>query len=983
MKSVTKLSILLNLCFSAALAVAISLIVTADRADTIERGYKEAESLNAALAQQMSQILGLAIATLRVHAADINAQGYSSDTAETILTDNFLTSVQEIPSLFGLYVIDRNGYRAVSTDDRLTVTADMREAPEYKAALSDPFAEVITSPPRMVNVFGDPDDDTWVWMISMPILNAAGQFDGVLSAAVSVDALASTVASHATRYGAVAGVMTNDGYLVARAPLDRSLLGKNISDRPIYQEARRAALARTRSISADGIERYLVAQTIPRFDAYVYVGHSISFVLAPWWTRSVLLIAMGATASLLAALMSYLIFRSQRIRRDLEQERLRRGNLLASASINMVQIEHADAVLQFANITALALTQGRTSTIQLFACDCHNTQSMFPPTQHAINLMGTPIQSRLEATRVSFVLSDVEMMQMVGPTGSADPLSALYLITPVTGKLGEVLGAVIIGREKGQFDSHHQAEIAQLASVMATCIENLLLIENKMAALEGQRAARSQMQAVLSSITDPVFALDNDWRIVYFNHAAEEDGWQPADRIIGSIFWEVFPEAVETEVFGEYQRSKSSGQPTAFDFYLPLNKRNYFVSAFPHEEGLTVYYRDVTSQKDLESRVRQQQKLTAIGQLTGGIAHDFNNILTVIIGCTEALLDNAKDLTAPAVIQLNMIKQAGDRAAELTHRLLAFARRQPLNPQVSDIVHLLHEAVPLAQISAGGSVTLDLSTAPSLWKAAVDRGELQNALLNLVLNARDAMPNGGRVLIEATNRTFDETVASDREIRAGDYVMVAVSDTGVGMSAEQQLQAFEPFYTTKRPGEGSGLGLPMVYGFAKQTGGDVRIYSELGIGTTIAIYLPRATDEAAGASDVHIAAPVIGGKGRVLLVEDDDLVRMHTEACLRKLGYESVSVPDGNAALSVLHEGEVFEILLTDVVLPGGLNGKQVADAASSHLPSIKIVYMSGYTENSIVHHGRLDPGITFLSKPFRLSELDAKLREVVDGLRN
>jgi signal transduction histidine kinase len=983
MKSVTKLSILLNLCFSAAIAVAVSLIVTADRADTIERGYKEAESLNAVLAQQMSQILGVTVATLRVYLSDINAQGYSSDAAETILTDNFLTSVQDIPSLFGLYVIDRNGYRAVSTDNRLTVAADMRESPEYQAALSDPSPHLITSPPRMVNVFGDPDDDTWVWMISMPIRNAAGEFDGVLSAAVSVDALASIVAYHATRYGAVAGVMTNDGYLVARAPLDRSLLGKNISDRPIYQEARRAALARTRSSSADGIERFIVAQTIPRFDAYVYVGHSISFVLAPWWTRSILLIAMGATASLLAALMSYLIFRSQRIRRDLEQERLRRGNLLASASINMVQIEHADAVVQYAGITALALTQGRTSTIQLFACDCHNTQSTFPPTQHAINLLGTPVQSRLEATRVSFVLTDVEMMEMVGPTGSAEPLSALYLITPVMGKLGEVLGAVIIGREKGEFDSHHQAEIAQLASVMATCIENLLLIENRMAALEGQRAARSQMQAVLSSITDPVFALDNDWRIVYFNHAAEEDGWQPADRIIGSIFWDVFPEAVETEVFGEYQRSKSSGQPTAFDLYLPLNKRNYFVSAFPHEEGLTVYYRDVTDQRDLESRVRQQQKLTALGQLTGGIAHDFNNILTVIIGCTEALLDNAKDLTAPAVIQLNMIKQAGDRAAELTHRLLAFARRQPLNPKVSDIVHLLHEAVPLAQISAGGSVTLDLSTAPSLWKAAVDRGELQNALLNLVLNARDAMPNGGRVLIEATNRTFDETVASDREIRAGDYVMVAVSDTGVGMSAEQQLQAFEPFYTTKRPGEGSGLGLPMVYGFAKQTGGDVRIYSELGIGTTIAIYLPRATDETAGASDVHIAAPVIGGRGRVLLVEDDDLVRMHTEACLRKLGYESVSVPDGNAALSVLHEGEVFEILLTDVVLPGGLNGKQVADAAALHLPSIKIVYMSGYTENSIVHHGRLDPGITFLSKPFRLSELDEKLREVVDGLRN
>lgn len=981
MKSVMKLSILLNLCFSAAVAIAIALIVTADRADTIERGYKEAESLNAALAQQMGQILGITVATLRVHASNINTQGYSDDTAQAVLTENFLSSLQEVPALFGLYIIDRAGYRTVSTDSRLTVAADMRQAPEYQAALSDPSASIITSHPRMVSAFGDPGDNSWVWMISMPILNTAGEFDGVLSAAVSIDALAASIASHATRYGAVAGVITNDGYLVARVPVDRSLLGVSIANRPIYQEARRATIARTRSSSADGIERFLVARTVPRFDAYVYVGHSVSSVLSPWWMRSFLLVGMGLTASLLAALMSYLIHRSQRIRRDLEQDRLRRGNLLASASINMVQIEDTESVLQYTGVTAIALTQGKTSTIQIFGCDGHSAQSTFPPALQAIDLVGTPIQTRIEVSRMSFVLSDLEMKQTAGSTSRIQPLSALYLITPVMGKRGDVLGAVIIGREKGEFDSHHQAEIAQLASVMATCIENLLLIENKMTALEGQRAARSQMQAVLSSITDPVFALDNDWRIVYFNHAAEGDGWDPAGGLIGNVFWDVFPAAVETEVFSEYQRAKSTGQPTAFDFYLPLNKRTYFVNAFPHDEGLTVYYRDVTDQKELESRLRQQQKLTAVGQLTGGIAHDFNNILTVVIGCTEALLDNAEHLPAPAAIQLNMIKQAGDRAAELTHRLLAFARRQPLNPQVSEIVHLLNEAVPLAQISVGEAVSLELSTSPSLWKAGVDRGELQNALLNLVLNARDAMPNGGRVLIEATNKTFDETVAADREIGAGDYVMIAVSDSGIGMNAEQQLRAFEPFYTTKGPGEGSGLGLPMVYGFAKQTGGDVRIYSEEGIGTTVAIYIPRSTDENSATADDVAPLRLIGGKGRILLVEDDELVRMHTEACLRKLGYEAVSVPDGHAALKVLQDGEVFQILLTDVVLPGGLNGKQVADAASRHLPSIKIVYMSGYTENSIVHHGRLDPGITFLSKPFRLSELDAKLRAIVDGM--
>jgi PAS domain S-box-containing protein len=390
--------------------------------------------------------------------------------------------------------------------------------------------------------------------------------------------------------------------------------------------------------------------------------------------------------------------------------------------------------------------------------------------------------------------------------------------------------------------------------------------------------------------------------------------------------------------------------------------------------------RDLTEKHAAEALFRQAQKMEAIGQLTGGVAHDFNNILTVITGTIGILGEAVADSPQLAAIA-NMIDEAAERGAGLTRHLLAFARKQPLQPREVDVNSLVLETAKLLHPTLGEQIEIAPLLAEDAWTALVDPSQLTTAILNLALNARDAMPAGGKLALETCNVYLDEGYASMHiEVTVGNYVMIAVSDSGAGISAENLEKVFDPFFTTKEVGKGTGLGLSMVFGFVKQSGGHIKIYSEQGHGTSVKIYLPRATGLHQTAAEALASSTVEGGHEIVLVVEDDALVRKYVVTQIHSLGYTTLEASNAAEALDVIGKADAIDLLFTDVIMPGTMNGRQLVDEALKRQPSLKILFTSGYTENAIVHHGRLDSGVLLLAKPYRKSELARMIRMALSG---
>jgi len=390
--------------------------------------------------------------------------------------------------------------------------------------------------------------------------------------------------------------------------------------------------------------------------------------------------------------------------------------------------------------------------------------------------------------------------------------------------------------------------------------------------------------------------------------------------------------------------------------------------------------RDLTEKHAAEAQIRQAQKMEAIGQLTGGIAHDFNNILTVVTGTVGILADAVAD--QPELVAIaKMIDEAADRGADLTKHLLAFARKQPLQPREVDVNSLVLEAVKLLRPTLGEQIQIAPLLSENAWTALVDPSQLSTAILNLALNARDAMPAGGKLVFETNNVYLDEGYASmHNEVTAGNYVMIAVGDTGSGIPAKDLERVFDPFFTTKEIGKGTGLGLSMVFGFVKQSNGHIKIYSEESHGTTVKVYLPRATGLDQTMEEVMESSQIIGGHEVVLVVEDDALVRKYVVTQIESLGYVTLQASNAAEALDIIGSATAIDLLFTDVIMPGHMNGRQLADEASRQRPSLKTLYTSGYTENAIVHHGRLDTGALLLTKPYRKADLARMIRKALGG---
>nr|WP_245292826.1 hybrid sensor histidine kinase/response regulator [Pararhizobium arenae] len=381
-----------------------------------------------------------------------------------------------------------------------------------------------------------------------------------------------------------------------------------------------------------------------------------------------------------------------------------------------------------------------------------------------------------------------------------------------------------------------------------------------------------------------------------------------------------------------------------------------------------------------EEQLRHSQKMEAVGQMTGGLAHDFNNLLAGISGSMELMQTR---LAQGRISELERFvtgaQGAVKRAAGLTQRLLAFSRRQTLDPKPTILNRLVSDMQDLITRSVGPTIEVETALAGGLWTTFVDIGQLENALLNLCINARDAMPHGGKLTIETGNRWMDERAAQQRGLTPGQYVSLCVSDTGTGMSPEIVERAFDPFFTTKPTGQGTGLGLSMVHGFAGQSGGSVRIYSELGKGTMICIYLPRHLGEAEVDDDiVEVAAPRASGSETILVVDDEPLVRMVAVEILEELGYHILEADDGPSAMRILNSGQPIDLLVTDVGLPGGMNGRQLADAVRIRRPDLRVLFVTGYAENAVLNHGHLDHGMHVMTKPFLADAFARRVRELL-----
>ncbi len=554
---------------------------------------------------------------------------------------------------------------------------------------------------------------------------------------------------------------------------------------------------------------------------------------------------------------------------------------------------------------------------------------------------------------------------------------------------------IFIGRDAVavlEFFSNRVAEPdAHILDIMSQIGIHLGRVIKRSRAEQTLRDSEEKFRNLIEGSRQGFIIASRDRKILFCNQAAADIyGYGSPDEVvaISDTFDLIAPH--EHERVGEFRKCRLRGGdlPPVIEFegvrkdggsvHIQAVQR---ILLWEGEAAIQYAIIDISRQKRMEQQLGQAQKMEAVGQLTGGVAHDFNNLLAIIQGNTS-LLDRKlgakhefEELTAP-------ILRAAKRGAELTHRMLAFSRRQPLDVTAVDVNELLGNMLELLRRSLAEEIEIEFAPGAGLWSCLVDPGQLEQTVLNLAINARDAMPDGGRLVIESANVTLstdDET--RHVEAASGDYVMVKVADSGVGIPAEQLDRIFEPFFTTKDVGKGTGLGLSMIYGFVKQSGGDVAVDSEIGVGTTFRLYLPRAVESIRVLDDTAMEAAVSPARGEtILLVEDDADVRAMTVMTLRHLGYQVLVADDGHTGLALLSNNAGVDMLLTDVLLPGGFNGQQLASAAWTERPSLKVLFMSGYARDAIVEQGRLGADVPLLAKPFDPTELARRVREVLDA---
>jgi signal transduction histidine kinase len=560
-------------------------------------------------------------------------------------------------------------------------------------------------------------------------------------------------------------------------------------------------------------------------------------------------------------------------------------------------------------------------------------------------------------------------------------LGAQRFIHRPLGQLVDAANQWRLGNFTRRVNIRQKSEISRVAdafNVMADALEHREheLFEAK----EKAEEAAARITKIFESTTDGVFIIDRNWRVSYLNERAR---MQVADgrNVIGMAPSEAFLDTTDTEVFARLRKVMSDGRPDSFEAFCGRQDIWYALNAFPSSQDLVVYFRNITEHKRAvearrlaEEQLHQSQKMEAVGQLTGGVAHDFNNLLTVISGNLELIADHPADnrrvrrLTAAAL-------HAADRGAKLTAQLLAFSRRQRLNPKLVNANRVIREFQDLIRQAVGEGCEVKLLTDEGLWLCNVDPPLLQTALLNLALNGRDALPDGGVLEIETRNVVLDEGAVAG--CSPGSYVRLSVMDGGCGMTPEVRDRVFEPFFTTKEVGKGTGLGLSMVYGFVRQSGGHIAVESAVGVGTTVSLYLPQATQVPHAEAEAVQSRAVPAGSERILVVEDDENLLQVTSEVLSELGYQVVSARNGAEAIKIIESGQDFDLVFSDVAMPFGTSGVELGRVARRLSKGIKVLLTSGHVGDVLERHGAVDE-FPIIDKPFRLADLAQRLRSLL-----
>ena len=562
-------------------------------------------------------------------------------------------------------------------------------------------------------------------------------------------------------------------------------------------------------------------------------------------------------------------------------------------------------------------------------------------------------------------------------------LGAKRFIDRPLSQLVDAANRLRLGEYSRRVDTSDKSEIARVASAFNSMVDALERREHELSvAKEKAEEAATRITMIFESTADSVIIADRDWRISYLNGPALAS-IANNEELIGKNVTLALPVGTEVALVEQFCKMAAEQRPTSFEIRCPRNGVWYSVNMFPSSQGLAIFFRDITAHKQAlearrltEEQLHQSQKMEAVGQLTGGVAHDFNNLLTVVSGSLE-LIEGATD--DPRVRQFAAAAlRAADRGAKLTGQLLTFSRRQKLNPKLVNANQLIADFQGLIRQAVGSGCEVRLLTVEPLWLCHIDPSLLESALLNLALNGRDAMPDGGVLKIKTRNIVRDNE-ASD--CPAGSYVRLSVTDTGSGMPPEVRERAFEPFFTTKEIGKGTGLGLSMVFGFVRQSGGYITIDSTVGVGTTVALYLPRANQTISVDVNAVRSESIASCSERILIVDDDKELLEVIATMLTTFGYQVASASNGAEAIAILESSEEFELLLSDIVMPNGMSGVELAREAKRRNKSIKVLLTSGFAGDILEQHRAVNE-FPIIDKPFRLPDLARRLRSILHDSR-
>lgn len=635
---------------------------------------------------------------------------------------------------------------------------------------------------------------------------------------------------------------------------------------------------------------------------------------------------------------------------------------------------------------------GLLAKLKQLTLDNAEQQRRWPSLEHQINIKFAELKHTLEvrerqgfeaARQIVQTNLGLDAMQSITGMLNATVEAEYALLRERLARIGEL--------EREGSNAAFAGGVLAIAVLALGVILMLAAFRNILRTEAARHESDQRFRFFVNGVTDyAIYMLDAQGNVAEWNSGAERIKGYTAGEIIGRHFSRFYTEEDRNAGLPERALAQAvkDGKYEAEAWRVRKDGTRFFASVLIdplHDgEGRLVGFAKIT--RDIDERVRQQQelaqyqKMDALGQLTGGIAHDFNNLVHVMKNATELLERRLQSIDPDLRNYLDMLKRNADRAAALTQRLLAFSRRQVLDPKPINAHSLIGDVAALLKQALGESIEIETVEAAGAWWISADANQLETAILNLAINARDAMAGHGKLTIEVSNAFLDESYAAAQvDVKPGQYVMIAVSDTGAGMTKEVAAKAFEPFFTTKEIGQGTGLGLSQVYGFIKQSGGHAKIYSEPGEGTTVKLYLPRLFGpQVAQTRHQAPTLPAATGQETVLTVEDEDDVRQFTADVLGELGYRVLTAHDAESALRILAQNPHVDLLFTDIGLPGGVNGRELADEARKRSPALKVLFTTGYTRNAVIHHGRLDAGVELISKPFTQTGLAEKVRQVL-----